>query len=697
MRLVKRVSSIVASLIIILAIGGYVFVRNFDLNRYKPYIEDAVFDATGRVLNMAGDAHLAISLIPTVAINNVSLSNPSWAQNPNMVELDKLEIKFAVMPLLKKQVVIDKLILHGTKVYLEKSATGEKNWVFDTKPQKIKKVKSVSSNVKVNNVAEAAVGTVLVAHNVDISNGVLNYYDAESNSNHLLEIENVNAKLNGLDKPLEIDAKMKYNGENITFDASISTVNSVIQDDKLDFEAKIEALNVKADLVGGVVGVLTNPLYAVEGNIYNPKGNFSLPKIDIATRIDGDTGSASIIIKKLLLNENEITGKTDINWSGNKPVVKVDLIASSFNVSDFIVSKKQAFVMPSLIKSANALTFVPNDMVDFAYLNMLNGDITLKIANLILPENIRLKNVDVKAKLQNGLLNITPLSCYLGDGKIVADASISAISNLVKADIKTSNLRVQDIEKTLFGDNSSLKVSQGGNLTLDLSVSTSGNTYRKLTENMDGNLILVLDKSTLSGAKLNWFTNNVIGQLLSLLKIDTSKANNIDINCAVIRSDISKGKAYFPSGIAFNSKQIKMVGSGDINLVNDSINFTIAPTLNKLADGNITQALASFVKIEGTLNKPKLRLDTSSALNTIVGAVATSGISLGGEMLLSGDDDPCYSALVDTAYANKFKQTKGIKSDTKRAYQEVNKQAKEVIKGVGNAAKNIFDAFKKQF
>ena len=37
----------------------------------------------------------------------------------------------------------------------------------------------------------------------------------------------------------------------------------------------------------------------------------------------------------------------------------------------------------------------------------------------------------------------------------------------------------------------------------------------------------------------------------------------------------------------------------NINLVNDNINFTIAPMLNKLADGNIAQALASFVKIEG--------------------------------------------------------------------------------------------------
>lgn len=695
MKLVKKLSSIVASIIIILAIGGYIFVRNFDLNRYKPYIEDIVFNATGRTLNMGGDAHLAISLIPTVVINDVSLSNASWAQNQNMAEMNKLEIKFAIMPLLKNQIVIDKLILHGTKVYLEKSETGEKNWVFDIKAKKTNKVKSVSSDVKT--ATEATVGTVLIAHNVIISDGVLNYYDAKTNTNHLLEIENINTKLNGLDKPLIIAAKMKYNGDKIGIDASINTINSVINDDKLDFDAKIEALNVKADLSGSVVNVLSNPVYAIEGNIYNPKGNFSLPEINLITRIDGDNTSASIELKKLLLAENEVTGKGDVDWSKDKPEVNIDLMSSSFNINDFISDKKQAFVIPTLIKSANALTFVPNDTINFSYLNMINGSINLKVDNLILPEKAELKNLAIKAKLQNGMLKMSPISVDMGEGKIIADVSVAVSTNSIKADIKAKDLKVQDIEKSLFDNASALKISQGGDLILDISLSSSGNTYRKLSENMDGNLVLILDKSTLSGANLNWLTNNIIGQLLSLLKIDTSKARNIDINCAVIRSDINKGKAYFPSGIAFNSDQIKMVGSGDINLVNDAISFTIAPTLNKLTSGNITQALASFVKIEGTLDNPKLRLDTSSALSTIVGAVATGGISLGGEMLLSGDDDPCYSALVNTVYANKFKQTKGIKSSTKRAYQEVNKQAKNVIKDVGNAAKNIFDAFKEQF
>jgi uncharacterized protein involved in outer membrane biogenesis len=111
MRFIKKTVSIISSLIIILAIGGYVFVRNFDLNQYKSYIQDIVLRETGRTLTLNGDARLGISLVPTVEINDVTFSNPSWAQNKDMVRLQKLEVKFAILPLLNKKIEINKLIL----------------------------------------------------------------------------------------------------------------------------------------------------------------------------------------------------------------------------------------------------------------------------------------------------------------------------------------------------------------------------------------------------------------------------------------------------------------------------------------------------------------------------------------------------------------------------------------------------------
>ena len=127
----------------------------------------------------------------------------------------------------------------------------------------------------------------------------------------------------------------------------------------------------------------------------------------------------------------------------------------------------------------------------------------------------------------------------------------------------------------------------------------------------------------------------IFTKIFQALRIDTNKNTNMDVACAVVRTDLKAGKAEFPSGIVFDGSKLKVISSGNINLRNDKIDFTIAPSLNKLVDGNIAQALASFVKIEGTIENPKIGLDQEAALTTIVGTVASGGIYFGSEMLLN--------------------------------------------------------------
>ena len=143
MKFIKILSTIVFSLLIILAIGGYLVVRHFDLNEYKSYVEDIVLHSTGRKLSINGDAKVGISLVPTVILNDVELSNPEWATNSQMLKIKQLEVKFALLPLLKKQIVIDKILLNAPEVYLQKKDDGRVNWEFvsSAKEAQIKSVK----------------------------------------------------------------------------------------------------------------------------------------------------------------------------------------------------------------------------------------------------------------------------------------------------------------------------------------------------------------------------------------------------------------------------------------------------------------------------------------------------------------------------------------------------------------------------
>ena len=64
MRLIKLVFKIVLILVVLVAIGGYLFIRNFDLNKYKPMIAELTEKQLGRKLVINGDAELGISFVP---------------------------------------------------------------------------------------------------------------------------------------------------------------------------------------------------------------------------------------------------------------------------------------------------------------------------------------------------------------------------------------------------------------------------------------------------------------------------------------------------------------------------------------------------------------------------------------------------------------------------------------------------------
>ena len=695
MRLIKKTASIVSSIIIILAIGGYVFVRNFDLNRYKSYIEDIVNRETGRTLKMNGEAKLGISFIPTLVINDVELSNPEWAVNPQMVKLQKLEIKAAILPLLKGRIVIDKLILQQPEIYLETAADGQKSWEFTQMQSNSKAAAAgVRKEQKVKSGGTMAAVAGLVAKQVELQNGIISYFDAKSGKTTQVLINDINLEIPEQDGPLNLNVDAELDEQKIVAEIEADNLASLLNEGRLNFVAEVKALQVSAALTGAVEDVLESPRYAVEGNIYNPAGNFGAPETSLEMRVDGDVYSADIDIQNLSVATNVLTGTASVDWSKSRPQVKADLSTPSFDVNSLKAKAVSSLVPFSLIKEAQALEMMPNDKIPYEYLNMVDAVLNVKAGKLMLADGVNLTDVVLAARLQDDVLDVSKLDFGLGSGEITATAAVNAATQAVKLNLRSSGLKLQDLHAPLAtGANGSMQILSGGSLDIMADLQSSGATYRRLSENLDGQVIAIVDKSEIKTGRLEWLASNIFTKILQLLKVDTNKNTNMDVACAVVRADFGKGQATFPSGIVFNGSKLQVVGSGSINLVNDKINFTIAPTLNKLADGNIAQALASFVKLEGTLEKPKVGIDTRSALTTIVGTVASGGAYLGSEILLNGSDSPCYTALAGTMYASRFPKPSGVKAATKDAYQDVNQTAKDAVKGLEDAAKDILGAF----
>ncbi len=100
----------------------------------KTRLADQVRRATGRDLTIAGPVTLAWSLSPTIAMSDVSLSNPPGFPQPQMAHVDRLAATLAIGPLFQRRVVIERVAIASPSVRLERDASGRANWDFRPAP-----------------------------------------------------------------------------------------------------------------------------------------------------------------------------------------------------------------------------------------------------------------------------------------------------------------------------------------------------------------------------------------------------------------------------------------------------------------------------------------------------------------------------------------------------------------------------------
>ena len=700
MRVVKIFSSIVFGGIIILAIGGYFFVRNFDLNKYKVYVEEYAKQYTGRELKINGEAKVALSLIPTIVVNDVELANSSWAANPQMIKIKRAEVKISLMPLLEKRVVIDKIILLEPEIYLEKSAQGEANWDFGSKTAKVSDVKTTQLAKALPVQVKAPVAAVALgfaAKNVSIQKGIVEYYDANNNSLQRVAINDISFSVPNENAQMNVNFDVLYNQDEIKGSFEGGSLAQLLNGtDNFPFNLDINALGIKADIEGGIVDMVNNPQYAVLVNVYNPAGNLNAPETTLKARIDGNLQSLKAQIENLDVINNVITGTAEINWSGAKPTIVADLQSPKIDITKFSSKNNFAFELPSIVSEAHALAMVPNELIPYDLLYVADADVKANIGNLVFAQGLSANNVTVVASLKNGKLVLNPLDFDFGGGRLIAQATIDAAAKTLTLKANSKDMLLQNLynEFAVVGNND-FGIKNGGQTDIDINLKGSGSTYRQMAESLSGQAIVIVGKSVIQSGRLEFLRSNFINQLLGVLNIADAKIKDVDLTCAVLRADLGGGKIKFPKGIAVDSEQITLMSDGKINMINDDIEFTIEPSMNRLASGNIAQALASFIKVVGTLQNPKIRIDNKETLKTVVGIMATGGMSyLGSQVLLNGSGEPCYVALQGTPYASRFPKPTGVKATTQGVYNDTSKQIKKGLKDLENTAKDLLNMFK---
>ena len=128
MKTLFRIVKYVLVLVIVLLIALLAFAATFDANNYKPQIIEQVEKATGRDFSIAGDINLSVFPWIGLKVEEVSLGNEKGFSAKQFAAIKQLDIKVNVLPLLKKEVEINTIRLHGLNLALEVAKDKSNNW-----------------------------------------------------------------------------------------------------------------------------------------------------------------------------------------------------------------------------------------------------------------------------------------------------------------------------------------------------------------------------------------------------------------------------------------------------------------------------------------------------------------------------------------------------------------------------------------
>ncbi len=193
-------------LIVAMAVILPIVIQSKDL---KPQIVKVIKQYTGRVLSIEGDLDLAVFPRVSLILGRTELSNAAGFSNKPFASMDAVSIRIALLPLLSKRVEMDKIIVEGLSLNLQRNKESQTNWddFSEGGDRKISQ-KSPSLDHKAGVEFEA-----LYIGGIDIRDAHINWQDDTTGDSYQISEFNLSSGVIRLDQPVGIDFSTRFSSQ----------------------------------------------------------------------------------------------------------------------------------------------------------------------------------------------------------------------------------------------------------------------------------------------------------------------------------------------------------------------------------------------------------------------------------------------------------------------------------------------------
>ena len=361
----------------------------------------------------------------------------------------------------------------------------------------------------------------------------------------------------------------------------------------------------------------------ISGNVNNPKikgdfnfSNISIPELFLTidkTILSLDDKNLDLDLKRITANGSDfdITINCDLTPSKNFTIKTLNLISNLLD-SDKVMKVSEELTKYTTPASNNNTSGSINK-------NAASGDIpvVIKDGSINIKElksgAMTLKETSGKISMAKNIFYIKNLVTTAFQGKIKGDVSMNIITSEIKANVKGSEL---DVEQTLL-EAANMKDTLTGTMDFDANLSLKGSTYEEQVKSLKGNVNFTMKNGSLGplGKIENLISADNLSSSSAVKKlINTTITSTIDTS----KYNTLKGHLSFNQGIA----QINPItSSGDYMSAYIFGNFDVLKnTADMKLRGRLGSKVTSSMGQLAMLN-PVNVVKSSSNMNMVLGSL----------------------------------------------------------------------------
>src|SRR3989338_3766174 len=287
-KLVKYSLIGVGSLVALVLVAVAIIAATFNPNDYKPLIVNMVKEKKQRTLNIEGDIKLAFWPKLGADLGKVSISEHNG--DKEFASMQSARVFVAVMPLLKKELVIDTIYVDGVKANIVRFKYGTTNFDDLLTKEETEEIKFDIDGVVVSNAAASL---------------------TDEMGNRHINIDNLNLKTGHIAKgePIDLDAQLHVQGDNPKMNAKVQVKGSLLADTE---HKRFLAKNLDAALQGDVDRASGLDL-KLSGDLEAKPETTELLldglKLAAKASLDGQALSLELAAPSLIVQKDEVSGK----------------------------------------------------------------------------------------------------------------------------------------------------------------------------------------------------------------------------------------------------------------------------------------------------------------------------------------------------------------------------------------------------